>query len=138
MKRLILCASFSFIALTGFTQQLTELRIKIENIKRIEGSMKIAVYNSADLFLSEELMSDMKVISDDTVEFVFDGLDEGTYAISVFHDENNNGKLDANFMGIPSEPYAFSNNAKGLFGPPSFEECQFELEGDGNEIVISL
>ena len=70
--------------------------------------------------------------------FTFEGLESGMYAVSLFHDENDNGKLDANFMGIPREPYAFSNNAKGFFGPPTFQDCQFEVVQGTKEIVISL
>jgi uncharacterized protein (DUF2141 family) len=46
----------------------------------------------------------------------------GQHAIKVFHDVNANGKLDTNWMGIPNEPYGFGNDARGKFGPPSFEE----------------
>ncbi len=99
----------------------------------------IAIYDHEDHFLSEQvIMSDDKVIESDQVEFLFSGLGEGTYAISIFHDENDNGKLDSNFIGIPSEPYAFSNNAKGMFGPPSFDQCKFEVKGGAQKIVISL
>ena len=49
------------------------------------------------------------------------------------HDENGNGELDANFVGIPKEPWGFSNNAKGKFGPPKWEDVQFSI---GEEAVV--
>jgi uncharacterized protein (DUF2141 family) len=49
----------------------------------------------------------------------------GTHAIKVFHDVNDNGKLDTNWLGIPTEPYGFSNDAMGTLGPPSFQQAQF-------------
>ena len=49
------------------------------------------------------------------------------YAFSFFHDLNNNKKLDTNFLGIPKEPYGFSNNKKGRFGPPKFSEASLEI-----------
>lgn len=118
--------------------QKGELIVRIENIKSIKGSMKIAVYDRKDLFLSDSvvLIGNQK-IETVNVEFVFRDLPEGSYALSIFHDENDNGKLDSNFMGIPSEPYAFSNNAKGAFGPPKFEDCLVEVVGH-KKITITL
>ena len=62
----------------------------------------------------------------------------GKYAISIFHDVNDNEELDANFIGIPKEPYGFSNNPKSSFGPPGFDAAAFEFEKDGFEIEIIL
>jgi uncharacterized protein (DUF2141 family) len=59
----------------------------------------------------------------------FQGVPPGTYAVSVFHDENSNGKLDTNFMGIPREGVGASNNAKGRFGPPKFSAAAFQHSG---------
>lgn len=98
----------------------------------------IAVYDHEDRFLSKEIVSDGKPINANTMEFSFKGLGSGVYAVSIYQDENDNGKLDANFMGIPSEPYAFSNNAKGMFGPPSFEDCKVEVSSGSQSIIISL
>ena len=54
----------------------------------------------------------------------------------MFHDQNNNDKLDSNFMGIPNEPYGFSNNARGTFGPASWDDAKFEIKSDS--LVISI
>ena len=59
---------------------------------------------------------------------VLENLKPGKYAFKYFHDENNDEKINTNFMGIPKEGYGFSNNAKGKFGPPSFEKMIFEIE----------
>lgn len=55
-------------------------------------------------------------------------LPEGDYSVSAVYDENSNDKLDTGFLGIPKELVAFSNNVKGRFGPPKFEETSFKLE----------
>ncbi|MEM0939496.1 MAG: DUF2141 domain-containing protein [Bacteroidota bacterium] len=114
------------------------LIIKVKNIKRVKGKLKLGVYNHNEAFLKDAVIWGDITISDTTAEYVFEGLDKGTYAVSIFQDENDNGELDSNFMGIPSEPYAFSNNAKGKFGPPSFEDCKFEVSRKRKEIVISF
>jgi len=48
------------------------------------------------------------------------------YSVSVYYDLDENGELNTGFLGIPSEPVGFSNNAKGSFGPPSFEDTKFK------------
>jgi uncharacterized protein (DUF2141 family) len=53
----------------------------------------------------------------------------GTYGLSAFHDQNNNGKLDTNFVGMPTEDYCASNNARGVLGPPSFADSKFGYGG---------
>ncbi len=60
----------------------------------------------------------------------FDNLPVGTYAIAIFHDSNNNKKLDKNWVGIPKEGYGFSNNVFGTFGPPSFQEASFKVKAN--------
>ncbi|WP_425391403.1 DUF2141 domain-containing protein [Ekhidna sp.] len=138
MKKLLFLSVACFVAISAYSQDQCELVVKIENIKKVKGSLKVALYNHEDHFLSKEVMSDGKLIDSSTMEFSFKGLGQGTYAVSIYQDENDNGKLDANFMGIPSEPYAFSNNAKGMFGPPSFQDCQFEIKEGAKQIIISL
>ena len=66
---------------------------------------------------------------------VLEEIPEGEYAIAVFHDENTNGKLDTNFLGIPKEQYGFSNHAKGQMKPPKFEDAKFKLTNEQNKFV---
>ncbi len=68
----------------------------------------------------------------------FQDLPFGDYAIKVFHDENGDGELDTNFLGIPVEDYGFSNNASGLFGPPSWEAARFRFEADSLTTHIAI
>jgi uncharacterized protein (DUF2141 family) len=65
---------------------------------------------------------------------VFSNVNPGRYAAIAFPDENSNGKLDRNFLGLPTEPYGFSNNAQGFLGPPTFGAAAIALVG-GNETV---
>lgn len=54
-------------------------------------------------------------------------LDYGTYALAVFHDRNNNGDIDLNWFGAPTEPYGFSNNARGIFNEPDLTDQLFKF-----------
>jgi len=68
----------------------------------------------------------------------FEDMPKGTYALAVVHDKNMNGKLDTNFMGIPTEGYGFSNNAKALLSAPSFSAASFPYDGEDLDLTISL
>ncbi len=69
---------------------------------------------------------------------VFDNLRAGEYGISVDHDENNNRKLDTNFLGIPKEGVGASNNARGHFGPPKYSDAKFNFNGENLTINIGI
>jgi uncharacterized protein (DUF2141 family) len=62
----------------------------------------------------------------------------GTYALAVIHDENMNGKLDTNWLGVPREGYGFSNDVKGLLSAPEFSAASFQYDGQNLELTISL
>jgi uncharacterized protein (DUF2141 family) len=69
----------------------------------------------------------------------FKGVPAGHLAVSVFHDENSNRALDTGAFGIPSEDYGFSQNARGAFGPPSFDDARLELTvGELKQITIHI
>jgi uncharacterized protein (DUF2141 family) len=69
---------------------------------------------------------------------IFEGIPQGTYAVSVFHDENMNGKLDKNFVGAPKEGYGASNNPKKRMGPPKFDEAKFSADQLQHSVEIKL
>ena len=90
--------------------------------------MFVAVYNDASTFLSKSYKGVKSDISNNSCTVSFKDLPEGTYAVSIFHDENDNGKLDTNFFGIPKEDYGCSNDAKGFMGPPKWKDAIFEFK----------
>ena len=73
----------------------------------------------------------------DRVTFTFENVPYGAYAIKVFHDENDNRKIDIGWRG-PTERYAFSNGARGLMGPPSFSDAKVTLSGSRLPLEIHL
>ena len=72
------------------------------------------------------------------ITFMFTGLAPARYAVSAFHDENGNGKLDANLLGIPTEGFGFSNDAHGSMGPPNFEAAAVAMGEPGTAITVKL
>jgi uncharacterized protein (DUF2141 family) len=75
-------------------------------------------------------------ISNGKVVLTYTGLKDGVYAIAAIHDENGNGKLDTNFLGIPTEGIGISNNPQ-LMGAPKFDEAKFSITGNA-AIAISM
>ncbi|MFI8603579.1 DUF2141 domain-containing protein [Cellulophaga baltica] len=115
------------------------LKVHVENVTNSNGHIRIAMYNSSDGFLAFDKVYTSKtgVAVKGETTIVMDDILEGTYALAVFHDENSNEKLDTNFLGIPKEHVGFSNSKMKTFGPPSFKECSFVLQGD-KEIKVSI
>ena len=106
------------------------LALNIQNLETAEGEVHIALYdNEADFMKPEKRIAGLviPVKSRETRQVTLGNFPFGSYAIAAFHDLNNNGKLDKNTLGIPTEPYAFSNNPKIKWRAPAFQEVCFEL-----------
>ena len=78
----------------------------------------------------------MVKIKSQEAQCTFEDLAYGDYALKFFHDEDESGKFYKNFMGIPKVEYGFSNNAKGHFGPASFEQAKFKLDKPATEMNL--
>lgn len=115
-----------------------DLSIRVDDVKPAGGSIKVAVYSSTETFLKTPAGFGGAAAAGDAVTVVVKDLPPGEYAFAVFHDANSNDKLDRNPLGIPTEDYAFSNNALGKMGPPSFEQARFTLPADGATMRVSL
>ncbi len=65
-------------------------------------------------------------------------VESGNYALALFHDMNSNGKMDKNMLGIPKEPYGFSNDFRPKFSVPKFSDCQFSVGEGGKTVRVDL
>jgi uncharacterized protein (DUF2141 family) len=108
-----------------------ELSIKVSNISPVEGELYIAIYSDVDTYMDLEktVFHRTVAIEHETELIVFENIPEGEYAVTVFQDLNGNGELDTRGFGIPEEPYGFSNDARGTFGPAKFRNAKFDLSG---------
>ena len=131
---MILFAALFFIGSAARMQAQT-LTFEVCDIDRPTGTLYVAIYSSPDNFLKKPLTGFRVEVKDKTVTVPCSGLPEGTYALALFQDLNGNGMLDAGAYGIPTEPCAFSNDAQGVMGPPSFEKCSFTLRQDTTLVV---
>jgi uncharacterized protein (DUF2141 family) len=128
MKKIYSITLMISLSATLFAQGKVEVTVK--NIQELKGTIRMAVYSGEDNFMQKELTSkDVKVTGKEVV-VVFENVKAGEYAISTYHDVDNNKELNTGFMGIPKEPYGFSNDARGTFGPPTYEKAKFKVTGD--------
>jgi uncharacterized protein (DUF2141 family) len=118
------------------------IHVKILNIRNSTGTVDCALFESSVGFPIEFLRSATNVmvikIRKAEARCDFEDIPPGTYAMAVIHDENMNGKLDTNRLGIPKEGYGFSNDAKGWLGPPSFSAASFRYDGRSLDLTMSL
>lgn len=126
-------AGFLLINMFAANTYAHELVLTVDQIKQLKGNMMIALYNSNDNYKSNtNTFSGKKVaVTEKILTVNFGDIPAGDYAIKLCQDENDNGKIDKNFVGIPTEGYGFSNNG-GEMGQPDFGEAKFTVNSDTN------
>ena len=116
----------------------TSISVTISDIASNDGTLMIALYNSENTFLGARYQGAMESITDNSVTVTFNDVPAGDYAISTFHDENDNQELDMHFGMFPKEDYVTSNYAKGFFGPPSWEDAKFKVKETPIAITLKM
>ena len=117
------------------------LALNIQNLETAGGEVHIALFGSeADFMETEKRIVGLvvPVKSREPLQVTLGNFPFGTYAVAIFHDLNGNGELDKNSFGIPTEPYAFSNNPRVKWRAPTFQETRFELRQPKLELDIEL
>jgi uncharacterized protein (DUF2141 family) len=115
------------------------LTVHISGMASDDGVMRLALYNSVKSFPGKHPYRGYVLpVRQHKAVVVAENLPFGEYAVAVFHDENNNEELDRNFLGIPTERYGFSNNARGIVGPPSFEQSKIILNTATHAISLEV
>lgn len=111
-----------------------DLEVELRGIHSGEGQALVALHRQTP---GADFPSDASVVANaaapaatDGVVVVFRDLPAGEYALAAFHDANGDGELNANFVGMPTEGYGFSNDARGFMGPPSFDDASFSVDAD--------
>lgn len=125
---------------TAKTATQKPLKLTIDHIKASIGEIEIGVYTPNNKFPDEDdkfKKYRFKAKKGKIVQLIND-LPYGELAMAIYHDENNNGVIDKNGIGIPKEPYAFSNNYKPTIKAPSFDNCKFSYNKQSNSVHISL
>jgi len=136
MKTLLL----STILLVSNALAATELTFSIKGVKNNKGLVQVAIWESSNGF-PEEYEKAVVLLTlelDDLKDVIVRDLPPGTYAMAVYHDENEDVVLNRGAFGIPKEGFGFSNNPRIRFGAPSFEKCSFILGAANTNLSVKL
>ncbi|MCB9637965.1 MAG: DUF2141 domain-containing protein [Myxococcales bacterium] len=117
------------------------IHIHIKGLRSNKGFVSITLFNSAKGYpmRPQHAVARLQLkLKSDKALFVFRDLPFGRYAAAAYHDENGNGKLDTNWIGIPREGTAASNDAKGFMGPPKFRDANFPLSRKSLTISMKM
>ncbi|MDO6432821.1 DUF2141 domain-containing protein [Flavitalea sp. BT771] len=139
MRRLLLSMLSLSLSFAGRTQ--LPVKVKVDKLSGRTGSIYLAVYNSAATYMDPQKCLRSKITAVKNVKTVLIDLGElpaGRYAIALFLDENGNGQIDKNILGIPKERYGFSGNRHPWFRAPDFEEAAIDVDATHTTVSISL
>ena len=120
--------------------ETASVTVVVSSLASTSSTVKLFFYNTREGFLkSGKWVFSKSVKPEGKREFSLPvDLPKGEWAVAITQDLNNNDKIDKNFVGIPTEPYAFSNNVRPTMAAPDFNECKFTVEGPGKVVSIVL
>ncbi len=121
----------------GPSRTLVMLTVTIRGAETGEGLMRVAIFDDPDRFTDAPAASEVLPADGASVTWQIE-VPPGRYAIAAIHDRDRNGELNRNFIGMPREPYGFSNDARGRTGPPSFEDASFQVGDTPLEIELTV
>ncbi|HOW50971.1 MAG TPA: DUF2141 domain-containing protein [bacterium] len=138
--RLITVLALIFAFTMTAAQATATLTVKVWGLKK-QGKVFVYLYNQDDGFPTKPEKAFKTItlpVTADTLYAKFEGLTPGDYAVAVMHDENDNGQIDTNWIGIPKEGLGVSNNAKGVMGPPKFKDAKLAIPAGEKSISIPI
>jgi uncharacterized protein (DUF2141 family) len=130
LSKVLSAATAIALVLVG-TAQAADLIVNVRHARSTQGVIALAVYDESGFLMDDAAVASAEVSpTTDATPVVFKDLPPGTYAVAAFHDENESGEFDTNFLGIPKEGYGFSNGAKAFLGPPAFVDAAVAVESE--------
>lgn len=131
IRRLRTCC-LALAAAAGVSAHALDLTVVFEGAGLQEGRVQTALYDGTTPWLRDKPLRSATVAADadGRATAVFRGLPPGRYGLSAFHDADADGRFGTYPLGIPREAYGFSRNARGLMGPPSFDDAALEVRAD--------
>jgi uncharacterized protein (DUF2141 family) len=138
MEPLMIRTALFALAFAAPLAHAADLVIHVDNVKSATGQIKVALYDNAEAFLKQPARATQAQADKVGTTLVFHDVAPGDYGFAVFHDANDNGRMDRNLMGIPTEPIAFSNNAQGRMGPPDFDAVKLAVPAAGLDTTVTL
>ena len=140
-NRLAALGLAAFALLAPAFASAADLVVRVEGARSAEGDIRVAVHRRAegvDFPDSAGIVKTAMRPAGETGDLVLAGLPPGDYAIAAFHDEDRNGDLNTNLLGMPTEGYGFSNEARGTFGPPGFDAAAFTIKAGEDRPAVTV
>jgi uncharacterized protein (DUF2141 family) len=107
------------------------IEARVSTFRSAKGSLVCRLFSRGDGFPAKGFQAERRVaVHGKSETCTFRDVALGTYAVAVFHDENDNGKLDTNILGLPIEGVGTSNNKRPLIGPPTWDGAKFEVSAN--------
>lgn len=136
-------AALGALSLPCASSMAADLDVVVDNIRNANGFLIVALYSQgtqqAFPAQPDKALKKIQVPAKEGKQTVhFDNVDDGKFAVTIVHDENGNGTMDHNFIGLPREGFGFSNNPKVRFSLPSFDAASFAISGSPQQISISM
>lgn len=123
-----LCAA---LALSPLSALAADLNLSVADGPAADAQLYVALYADAASYTGRQpLASQITPLRNGQARLAFLGLAPGRYALRLFADENGNATLDTNLLGMPTERYGFSNDARGTLGAPDFEAAALQIDAD--------
>lgn len=141
MSSILLLLSLFSTTKTLLVPTSLTIELRMENLEQASGAIWVAFYDQPDTFLKDEGIVNQVVQRVQTAPvqtITIADVRPGDYAIAVFHDLNDNQKLDKNALGVPTEPYAFSQDCRQKFRAPRFEEARLTLNKAQAKMAFTL
>jgi uncharacterized protein (DUF2141 family) len=131
LKVLFICLILVFTSSGGYTQSdsAVTITVMVVDLRSNDGKVGLTLFDAEEGFPSEPDNAIRKLyidINNKTAQATFENVPEGKYAIAAYHDEDEDGEIETNWIGIPREGTGSSNNPKGRMGPPRYEDCEFD------------
>ena len=128
------------LLLSPEAERTGNLFIQVSNIQEAQGTVWVGIYDSQGAFLHKEqaILKHEPIRQTGQLLVQIDDLPYGTYAVALFHDQNNNGELDLNWLGAPIEPFAFSAPLASNWRLPKFAEVAFPFRHSGQQLQMQL
>ena len=133
------------LMVSGFgveTASAGDITIRLQGLRNDSGRVYLALFSpDKGVPFPEEkgmILGGWRLASTKTLAVTYHGLPEGRYAVTAFHDENGNGEMDFNVLGIPTEGYGFSNDAAGFMGPPKFEQAAITVGNQAGSATLTM
>lgn len=148
-RTLTLIASAAVLAFCGSAQadsqdetaavETATLSVTLTGLDPQTGAVMVGVFSGEEDYKNGGGVAGARIEVDaEEVTVIIENLPLGSYGLKMYHDVNGNGEMDTNPFGMPTEPFAFSNNAKGRFGPASWNDAQFEITAGENTQAIAF